>query len=87
MIDGTSEAVETRLKAIGWDWSQPIASVIIHFKAQQVKHVELVISGTRDIMKTLASTLCGPDHDRESYVKFESLDLAYPIFMNTMISG
>ena len=47
MIDRTSEAVETRLKAIGWEGIQPKASVIIHFESQQVMHVQLVISRTR----------------------------------------
>ena len=57
VIDGTSEALETRLKAIGWDGTQPRASGIIHFESQQVKYVHLVISGTREMGKTLASTL------------------------------
>ena len=87
VIEGTSESVETRLKALGWDGKQPRASIIIHFESKMVKHVQIAISGTKEIGKALASTLWGPDHHKDSYVKFESLDLAYPIFINTMTSG
>ena len=49
LIDGTTEAVEVRLRALGWDGKQPKASVILHFKAREIKHFQLVISGKRDI--------------------------------------
>ena len=29
VIDGTTESVEARLKAVGWDGSQPLASVFV----------------------------------------------------------
>ena len=87
LIDGTSESIETRLKAIGRDGIQPRASIVIHYDSKQVKYVQLVISGTREIGRTLATTLWGSDFHKDSYVKFESLDLVYPIFINSMTSG
>ena len=76
IIDGTSESIETRLTAIGWDRKQLKASIVIHYASKLVKYMQLVISGTREIGRTLASTLWGVDHHKESYIKFESLDLA-----------
>ena len=73
-----SESVETRLKALGWDGKQPRASIIIHFESKMVKHVQIAISGTKEIGKALASTLWGPEYHKDSYVKFESIDLAHP---------
>ena len=51
------------------------------------KHVQIAISRTKEIGKALASTLWGPEHHKDFYVKFESIDLAHPIFINTMTSG
>ena len=87
LIDSTSESIEVRLKAIGWDGKQPRASVLIHFESKQVKHVQLVISWSRDIGKTMAPTLWGPELHKDSYVKFEILDLAFTMFINAMTSG
>ena len=87
LIDCTSDSIEVRLKAIGWDGKQPRASVLIHFESKQVKHVQLVISWSRYIGKTMAPTLWGPELHKDNYVKFESLDLASTTFINTMTSG
>ena len=70
VIEGTSEAVETRLKAQGWNGKQPRASIIIHFESKMVKHVQIAISGTKDKGRAPASTLWGPDNHKDSYVKF-----------------
>ena len=87
LIDGTSKSIETRLKAIGWDGIQPRASIVIHYESKHVKYVQLVISGTRETGRALATILWGSDFHKDSYVKFESLDLAYPIFINSITSG
>lgn len=87
VIDGTSESIETRLKTLRWDRIQPKASIVIHYESKQVKFVQLVISGTREIGKAAATTLWGPDFYKDSYVKFEGLDLVYPVFINSMTSG
>ena len=55
LIDGNSESIEVRLKAIGWDGKQPKALVLIHFESKQVKHVQLIISGSRDIGRTMVT--------------------------------
>ena len=86
LITGTTESVEDKLKEDGWDGKSPRASIIILFDSNEVRNVQLVISGKIDIGKVLATTLWGSDQDSSSYVKFESLDLAIPIFINRMTS-
>ena len=86
LITGTTESVEDKLKEDGWDGKSPRASIIILFDSSEVRNVQLVISGKIDIGKVLATTLWGSDQDSSSYVKFESLDLAIPIFINRMTS-
>ena len=86
LIEGTTESVEDKLKEDGWDGKSPRASIIILFDSSVVRNVQLVISGKIDIGKVLATTLWGSDQDSSSYVKFESLDLAIPIFINRMTS-
>ena len=86
LIEGTTESVKAKLKEDGWDGKSPRASIIILFDSNEVRNVQLVISGKIDIGKVLATTLWGSDQDSSSYVKFESLDLAIPIFINRMTS-
>ena len=86
LIDGTTESVETKLKEAGWDGRTPKASIIVHYKAKDVCHVQLVTSGNKDIGRMMATTLWGSDQHKDSYVKFDSLDLASPLFINTMTS-
>ena len=86
LIEGTTESVESKLKEDGWDGKSPRASIILHFESKEVRNVQLVLSGKRDIGKALATSLWGSDQDSGSYVKFESLDLALPIFINKMTS-
>ena len=87
LIEGTTEAVEIKLREAGWDGRTPRASIIIHFESKEIRHVQLVISGNKDIGRTMATTLWGSEQHKDSYVKFDSLDLAVPIFINTMTSG
>ena len=61
LIEGTSEAVEIKLKEAGWDEKTPRASIIIHFESKEVRHVQLVISGIREIGRTMSTTLWGND--------------------------
>ena len=61
--------------------------MIVQYEPCEVTNVELDINRTREVGKPLASTLWGSDHDKESYVKFETLDLSHPVFMTSMISG
>ena len=86
LIEGTSESVENKLKEDGWDGKTPRASIILHFESKEIHNVQLILSGRRDIGKVLATSLWGSDQDSGSYVKFESLDLAVPIFINKMTS-
>ena len=86
LIEGTSESVENKLKEDGWDGKTPRASIILHFESKEIRNVQLILSGRRDIGKVLATSLWGNDQDSGSYVKFESLDLAVPIFINKMTS-
>ena len=86
LIEGTTESVEDKLREDGWDGKSPRASIIIHFEAFEVRHVQLILSGKRDIGKVLATSLWGSDQDAGSYVKFEALDLATPFFINKMTS-
>ena len=39
LIEETSEVIELRLKALGWDRKSLKASVIIYFKSKEVKYV------------------------------------------------
>ena len=87
LIEGTTESVESKLKEEGWDGKSPWASIILHFESKEVRNVQLILSGRRDIGKVLATSLWGNDQDSGSYVKFESLDLAVPIFINKMMSS
>ena len=86
LIEGTTESVELKLKEEGWDGKSPRASVVIHYDSKEVRNVQLILSGRRDIGRVLATSLWGNDQDSDSYVKFESLDLAIPIFINKMTS-
>ena len=86
LIEGTTESVEDKLREGGWDGKSPRASIIIHFESFEVRHVQLILSGKRDIGKVLATSLWGSDQDAGSYVKFEALDLATPFFINRMTS-
>ena len=63
-----------------------LASVIVQYEPCEVTNVELDINRTREVGKPLASTLWGSDHNKESYVKFKTLDLSHPVFMTSMIS-
>ena len=47
LVEGTTEAIDLRLKALGWDGKTLKASVIIHFEKKEVKHVQIVLSGTK----------------------------------------
>ena len=87
LIDGTSESIEGKLREAGWDQKSPRASIILHYEAKEVRHVQLIISGKKDIGRTMATTLWGGEHHKDSYTKFESVDLATPIFINSMTSG
>ena len=87
LIEGTTEAVENKLKEEGWDGKSPRASIIIHFESSEIRHVQMILSGKREIGRTLATTLWGNSHHKESYVKFDALDLSVPIFINKMTSG
>ena len=51
LIEGTTESVEEKLKEDGWDGKSPRASIIIHFDSSEVRNVQLVLSGERDIGK------------------------------------
>ena len=51
LIEGTSESVENKLKEDSWDGKSPRASIIIHFDSSEVRNVQLVLSGERDIGK------------------------------------
>ena len=57
LIEGTTESVEEKLKGDGWDGKSPKASIIIHFESNEVRNVQLVLSGKRDIGKVLATSL------------------------------
>ena len=86
VIEGTSEAVEERLKALGWDCKSQRASVIVFFESSMVKYIQIIISGTKELRRATASTLWGQEHHKDSYVKFEPLDLAYLVFIGKMTS-
>ena len=57
VIEGTSEAVEERLKATGWDGKTPRASVLVFFETIVVKYVQIMITGTKETGRAIASTL------------------------------
>ena len=65
VIEGTSEAVEERLKTTGWDGKTQKASVQVFFESNLVKYVQILISGTKEIGRTMASTLWGQDHHKD----------------------
>ena len=64
VIEGTSEAVEERLKASGWDGEAPRASVIVFFESSMVKYIQIIISGTKKLGRAAASTLWGQEHHK-----------------------
>ena len=86
LIEGTTEAIENKLRQAGWDGRTPRASIIIHFESKEILHVQLVISGYKDIGHTMATTLWGSEQHEGAHVKFGHLDLAIPIFINTVTS-
>ena len=57
LIEGTTESVETKLKEEGWDGKSPRASIILHFESKEVRNVQLILSGRRDIGRALATSL------------------------------
>ena len=59
VIEGMPEAVEERLKTAGWNGKQPRYSVLVHFESKMVKYVQILISGKKEIGRTMANTLWG----------------------------
>ena len=57
VIQGMSEAVEERLRALGWDGKATRASVIVFFESSVVKYIQIIISSTRELGRAAASTL------------------------------
>ena len=86
IIEGTTESVEIKLKSLDWDGKNPTASILVHYNRSEINNVQIVLSGHREISRTMATTLWGPDLHKDSYVKFGSVDLAVPILMGRMSS-